>query len=94
MRAQWYNEIEAGVKKIEYRELKPFWVKRLCETFEGDEWGNCDPSEIRFTPRHYDTLTFVYGYTKKQMVYKCEGIELIEDEGWLVFAIHIGERIS
>lgn len=27
---KWYDMTELGIKKEEYREIKPFWIKRLC----------------------------------------------------------------
>ncbi len=29
VKARWYDMIEAGVKEEEYREIKPYWIKRL-----------------------------------------------------------------
>jgi len=29
IKRQWLREIVAGRKKIEYREIKPYWVRRL-----------------------------------------------------------------
>lgn len=30
LKAKWYEMIESGVKTEEYREIKPYWVQRLC----------------------------------------------------------------
>ncbi len=45
---QWFDEILAGTKKIEYREVKPFWKKRLF-TSEGKV-------------KEYDEILFTNGY--------------------------------
>lgn len=29
LKKKWYELIESGVKKEEYREIKPYWIKRL-----------------------------------------------------------------
>ena len=29
LKHQWYDLIEVGIKTEEYRELKPYWIKRL-----------------------------------------------------------------
>lgn len=29
LKKEWYEMIESGIKKEEYREIKPFWIKRL-----------------------------------------------------------------
>ena len=85
LKAVWYNLIESGEKKEEYREIKDYWTKRLTQedgTFVG-----------------YDTITFVYGYTKKEMTFKCAGIRVgkgnpawgaPEDD---VYIISIGEKL-
>jgi len=26
---QWFDEVASGIKKIEYREIKPYWERRL-----------------------------------------------------------------
>ena len=31
LKKEWYNMIESGEKKEEYREIKPYWIKRLTE---------------------------------------------------------------
>ena len=31
LKAKWYNMIENGEKKEEYREIKPYWIKRLLD---------------------------------------------------------------
>lgn len=36
LKKKWFNKIKKGVKKEEYREIKPFWIKRLLECTEHD----------------------------------------------------------
>lgn len=36
LKAQWYEMIESGVKTEEYREIKPYWLKRLLKVIELD----------------------------------------------------------
>lgn len=47
---KWFDEILEGTKKTEYREIKPFWTKRLF-----DEEGNV---------KDYDYILFKNGYSK------------------------------
>ena len=86
LKAVWYNLIESGEKKEEYREIKDYWTKRLTQ-----EDG---------TFVEYDTITFVYGYTKREMTFKCTGIRVgqgnpawgaPEDDD--VYIISIGEKL-
>ena len=53
----WYNMIEIGVKPEEYREIKPYWIKRLLETINvefthyekiDDECANFYCSNIKY----------------------------------------------
>jgi len=31
LKHKWFDQIKSGVKTIEYREIKPFWTKRIWE---------------------------------------------------------------
>ena len=33
LKAKWYDMIESGIKKEEYREIKPFWEKGFLKNF-------------------------------------------------------------
>ncbi|MGV8142243.1 MAG: ASCH domain-containing protein [Candidatus Pacearchaeota archaeon] len=61
---QWFDEILAGTKKIEYREVKPFWKKRLF-TPEGNV-------------RKYDEVIFTNGYGTKRPRMRVEFIGVRE----------------
>jgi hypothetical protein len=44
---QWFDMIDSGIKREEYREIKPFWIKRLCnpsifidQKIPVDRWTN------------------------------------------------------
>lgn len=86
LKAEWYNLIESGIKTEEYREIKPYWIKRLCIT------------DSVF--KHYDKVKFSYGYTKKTMTFLIEKISkgkgkkewgAMDDE---VFIITLGNRVE
>lgn len=92
LKKKWFDMIASGEKKEEYRELKPYWIKRLfCDL------GNAEAGE----PVKYEFVTFYLGYAKDRpkMTFKIEGI--IYDVGrpeWgapstEVFIIKLGERI-
>jgi hypothetical protein len=46
----WYDQIKNGTKKVEYREIKPYWTKRL---FNQDG-----------TPKQFKKIEFKNGYSK------------------------------
>jgi hypothetical protein len=86
LKSEWYNLIESGIKTEEYREIKPYWIKRLCIT---DSYF-----------KHYDKVKFSYGYTKKTMTFLIEKISkgkgkkewgAMDDE---VFIITLGNRVE
>jgi hypothetical protein len=61
IKGQWFDEIAAGRKPIEYRDVSPFWTSRLFDA-EGKR-------------RHYDRIEFINGYNKdaRRMVTGFEG---------------------
>lgn len=90
LKSEWYNMIESGIKKEEYREIKDFWTKRLVDksTYSVDD--------IKY--KKYDVVCFSYGYTKRKMYYKIKSIGMgIGKEEWgaskyPVYIIKLGER--
>ena len=98
--------IESGQKKEEYREITPYWVKRLVYPCSGskncfDKCSNC--SALHY--RHYDTVEFSLGYPKRddksrRMKFKVEyiiidygNVELGAPKDKEVFIIMLGERL-
>jgi hypothetical protein len=63
IKSEWFDEIASGKKKIEYREIKPFWESRLY-----DAAGK---------KRLYGKIEFINGYNvdAKRMITKYEGFE-------------------
>ena len=91
--AEWYNKIEAGKKKEEYRTFNMFWAKRLCK-MKGD-----DIIDVKT----FKTVKFSYGYGQRHMIFECKGIFIDTFEkvvpaecvkGETYFTIELGERIK
>ena len=40
VKAKWYDMEASGEKPEEYREIKPYWIKRLCDNPVFDSKGN------------------------------------------------------
>lgn len=95
LKKEWYDMIESGVKKEEYREIKPYWEQRLLDVADMNEYGG-----VEHTFRHYDAVRFVYGYTKRNMTFEVKGITIGKGRyEWGapdkdVFIIELGERIA
>lgn len=72
LKAKWYDMIESGVKTEEYREIKPYWSKRLL--------GSDAPLfSHRYVYQHanikdYTHIRFRYGYTKRTMLREIKSI--------------------
>ena len=86
LKGVWYDMIESGEKKEEYREIKSYGTKRLL-----DDNNNF---------KNYETVTFVYGYTSREITYRCNGIRVgIGNSFWgapenEVYIISIGDKIE
>lgn len=67
LKKEWYNMIESGEKREEYREIKPYWQNRLALYDNRNQL-------IGLNPRGYTHVRFRYGYTKRTMLYKIDEI--------------------
>ena len=98
--AVWFLMIESGEKKEEYREIKPYWIKRLkccglhpsAKGCDGCPVGSCD---------HYTHVRFRYGYTARTMLFKLDRISVgVGQKKWgapdkkEVNVLKLGERIE
>lgn len=94
LKKKWFDMIASGEKKEEYREISPYWIKRLLRCgFLCN--GNCVlmgeivcPAcrYLRYTS--FDTVVFTLGYPPKddmtrRIAFKIEDIEISEGkEEW------------
>jgi len=79
---KWFIEILEGRKVEEYREIKPYWTKRLFE-----ENGS---------PKDYDIIIFKNGYAKDAPMIKVE-FKGVKDGVWKgekVYTIQLGEILE
>lgn len=100
LKKEWYNMIESGIKTEEYREIKPFWCKRLIsdydESMEG--FGAIIFDDKNF--KQYDVVKFSYGYTKRTITFEIENISVgYGNKEWgapdkIVFIIKLGKRVE
>ena len=107
LKAQWYEMIESGVKTEEYREIKPYWIKRLCDNWVGrdrfiDCMNNCCINCIQtklYNLYKYNAVKFSYGYTKRTMTFEIESITIGKgNPEWgapteEVFIVKLGKRV-
>lgn len=103
LKKEWYELIEKGIKEEEYREIKPYWIKRLV-----DPSGFYSvPTEEEFKSLCFDPfksfckVIFSYGYTKRRMTFESKGIhigvgrwEWGAQPGKEYFVIKLGRRLK
>ena len=95
----WYDEIESGRKKEEYRQLKRFYYKRLLDFSSGVCIDNLINAQ-NFA--HYDAVRFHRGQGgKTTMLFKIEDIrigygrpEWGAPDNEKVFIIQLGDKIQ
>ena len=80
---RWYDEIESGKKKIEYRDMTDYWESHLFKPMldENGEEGDCPAAYIKFTR----------GYTKRNMVWSIK--KIVVDVPARQYCIHLGKRV-
>ncbi len=106
LKRKWYDMIDSGVKKEEYREIKQYWVNRLCKAYPSSV---IDGGQIRdkhngtnYDIKKFSTVVFKNGYTKdaKTMIFNIEDITIgVANKDWCddwqqdLFIIKLGKRI-
>lgn len=109
LKKEWYTMIENGIKKEEYREIKPYWIKRLFKAqYSLSTKLNASYIKSDFSlfkgktlPTTFDIIRFRYGYTKRVMLFKLNEIAIGQgkiEHGGLpakdVFILKLGNRIK
>lgn len=108
LKKKWYDMIASEEKTEEYREIKPYWVKRLLEPIDMFGRNYCedfDPNDFWrefIVPIVFDKVTFHLGYAKDRPSMTFAIKEIVIDEGkeeWgalpgeTYFVIKLGERL-
>lgn len=92
LKAQWYNLIASGVKKEEYREIKPYWLVRLFDVpkhYSDQEkedicralrtnWLSIENAYIVYNiiPKPFTHTQFKHGYSDKADTQLLDGYRL------------------
>ncbi|MBD5427502.1 MAG: ASCH domain-containing protein [Treponema sp.] len=104
LKHKWWDMIERGEKKEEYRAFTEYWTKRiLVLTKQGQLkvhfFRHLDEKEI-VEYKDFDAICFHKGYTNTTLTFENEGIEInYGREEWgaepdkLYFVIKLGKRI-
>jgi len=94
IKQKFYDEIIAGTKKQEFREVKPTTYKKYCEV---DEEGFAVMKNGKFVPKKYDAIQFYVGYhpDRSGALVEVKGAEIVvfEDENHEIITYkHNGEE--
>lgn len=101
LKKKWFDMILTGIKKEEYREIKPYWEKRLFEKFNNEFQNRSLISDDGFIG--YDRILFKNGYSKNAPSFEidCLGIEIGEgktewgaEKGKQYFILKLGRIIT
>lgn len=68
LKKQWFDMIKSGEKKEEYRDITPYWSKRLC---------NYNPKENVYEIANFNAVEFTLGYPAKDEYDKRIKFEII-----------------
>lgn len=107
LKKEWFEMIERGEKKEEYRTIKPYWCKRLgrcvfemCWIRDSDGQCNFRKSVHNLNRLGYTHVRFRYGYTKRTMLFTLDSIRIgIGKPEWgapmdkSVFILKLGRRM-
>ena len=89
LKKQWFDKIKSGEKTHEYREVKPYWTKRLTKIrlwmFENSNriWGNDPERKIKFCcgyPEKIDLSKRVFAYVKSIKIINGKNTDLAVDK--------------
>lgn len=103
LKKKWFDMIDSGEKKEEYRDLKSYWVVRLLTDFNWDAGKN--PIKLNkgsYCGKSFNCIQFANGYNNpKKINMECNGIEIGEgkpewgaERGKKYFVIKLGNKIK
>lgn len=102
LKPEWYDMIEQGIKLEEYRELTPYWVKRLTTLKYGFLLFSHRYSYEPIPFKAFDKVTFQRAYPKNppRMTFEVKGMEYgFGNPAWgaptdrKVFIIKLGNKV-
>jgi hypothetical protein len=78
LKKQWFDAILYGDKLEEYREIKPYWIKRLVERVDHELGFRELNATVVF--KDFDIIRFKHGYAKDAVFFdiQCKGIRVGE----------------
>lgn len=69
LKKKWYDKIASGKKTVEYRNVKPYWTKRICNSLLRPSYAVCTPEEL------YEEVSKI-GYSNERISNYCNKVIL------------------
>ena len=98
LKREWYDMIDSGVKKEEYRDIKPYWIRRLTD-LKSDFIPFSYREGYQTIPfKDFTHVLFHRAYTSTTMLFSINGMSVgIGNSSWgapdkEVFIIKLGDR--
>lgn len=96
LKKEWFEKIASGEKTTEFREVKPYWIRRLRRSVLALHRGRFEqiPGKI------YDRVCFSLGYGGKTMTFEIADIYIVNGKDTdlaiekPVYAIKLGRRLT
>lgn len=83
LKKKWFDMTKAKIKREDYREIKEYWVRRLCEYHDGCMGGDFnDPHMVRsYAFKQFDNAQLRNGYAKDAPTITESIYEIVIDTG-------------
>ena len=101
LKGEWYDMIASGEKTEEYREPKPYWIKRILDGSSAKRSGLTPVPHQLSLQTKYERVCFHRGYTSQTMTFKIKDVSVgIGKAAWgapadkVVIIIKLGNRIA
>ena len=97
LKKEWYEKIRSGEKNVEYREVKPYWTKRLEKPFGKlfNAWNGRLPSYPCEFEKGIFPCRLRLGYTRRELSAFISEIQIVDGKDTdlhidkPVYAIHL-----
>lgn len=96
LKKEWYEKIRSGEKTVEYREVKPYWTRRLINAEFGGIDCHWDMKKRQYVFTKYSApCVLQLGYTKERLEAWINKVEVVDGKDTdlhidkPVYAIHL-----
>ena len=96
LKKEWYEKIRSGEKTVEYREVKPYWTKRIFKEFDIDSSYLSEIGDNLTPLRCFENpIKLRLGYTKRYLLAFVNKLEIVDGKDTdlhidkPVYAIHL-----